>query len=344
MKLRKLLLVAAFSVATGTTVRSASPVEPDLPAGASLEQTITFALANNPGVHAAEARWRAAIAKVPQARGWPDPKLNYGYFAENVETRVGPQEHRIGVTQPLPWFGKLRAAGDVASAEAAAVLADFAAAQLEVVRDVKSAWFELAWLNEAQRITADNTQLVKQLEAVAQTRLRAGGDLGAVTKAQVELGRLEDRFASLDDLREPLGARLNAVLNRPSAGPLPAIVGARTNDVTLPSLSDLVARQMELNPMLDQLAHRIRREEHASRLARKAGMPEFGLGVDYVSVPLTSISPVTVFELLVLLQIRSLYVPAGIDNPPVVLLKVTIPVVPVQSLPEGMGGFAVQEV
>ena len=66
-------------------------------------------------------------------------------------TRVGPQEQRIGVMQPLPWFGKLKAAGDVASADAAAVLADMTALQLQIIREIKDVWYELAWLGEAQR-------------------------------------------------------------------------------------------------------------------------------------------------------------------------------------------------
>ena len=42
---------------------------------------------------------RAAAERIPQARSWPDPVLSYGYFAEEVETALGPQEHRIGLSQ-----------------------------------------------------------------------------------------------------------------------------------------------------------------------------------------------------------------------------------------------------
>ena len=89
----------------------------------SLGEAIAFAQKHNAAIAAANSRWQAAIQRVPQAKGWPDPRLTYGYFIETVETRVGPQEQRVGVMQPLPWFGKLKAAGDVASTDAAAALA-----------------------------------------------------------------------------------------------------------------------------------------------------------------------------------------------------------------------------
>jgi outer membrane protein TolC len=248
----------------------------------SLEETLAFAQANNAAIRAADRRWQAAIQRVPQAKGWPDPRLNYGYFVESVETRVGPQEHRIGVMQPLPWFGKLKAAGDVASSEAAAALAELTSVQLQVAQVVKDVWFELAWLDEARRITGDNIELVRQLEGVAQTRFKAGGSLDGVTKAQVELGKLEDRLASFDDLRRPLQAQLNAVLNRPADAPVPTPSLPSNEEHPLPPISDLYQWQREANPMLRQLGERIVREERAGQLARKQGMPEFGLGLDYI--------------------------------------------------------------
>lgn len=275
------------AVTSGAARAQAPAVDPRPSAGglattASLEDLINHALAHNAEIRSLEARWKAAVEKVPQAQGWPDPRLSYGYFLENVETRVGPQEHRIGVMQPLPWFGKLKAAGDVASANAAAALADLAATQLRVVRDVKDVWFELAWLTEAIQTTRENISLVAQLEGVAQTRFKAGGTLVAVTKAQVELGKLEDRLASLEDMKRPLGSRLNALLDRAADEPVPAAHLSIAAWPDVPEAARLRDWQREANPMLERLASEVNREEHAIRLARKQGMPEFGVGIDYI--------------------------------------------------------------
>ena len=39
--------------------------------------------------------------------------LMYGYFLRSVETRVGPQRHRLGISQSFPYPGTLKAAGEV---------------------------------------------------------------------------------------------------------------------------------------------------------------------------------------------------------------------------------------
>ena len=179
-------------------------------------------------------------------------------------------------------MGKLKAAGDVASAEAAAALAALTTVQLQVARELKNVWYEIAWLDKARRITSENTQLVRQLEGVAQTKFKAGGSLNGVTKAQVELGKLEDRLASFDDLRRPLQARLNAILNRASDAEIPTPALPTDGIHELPPMGDLYQWQRDANPILKQLGEQITREEHAGRFARKQGMPEFGLGVDYI--------------------------------------------------------------
>lgn len=282
MKISRIVpLIAAHWIVAISSDLHAAPT-PELAESASLTDCILYAQEHNPAVRAASQRWQAAIHRVPQAKGWPDPRINYGYFVESVETRVGPQEQRIGVLQPFPWFGKLKAAGDVASANAAAVLAELTAVQLQMTREIKGVWYELAWLGEARRITLENIELVKQLEGVSQARFKAGGDLGAVTKAQVELSKLQDRLSSLEDMRSPLHARFNSLLNRPFDALLPEPTLPPGRTIGIPDEATLLAWQLEANPMLETLARRIEQEEHSARLARKSGMPEFGLGFDYI--------------------------------------------------------------
>ena len=81
--------------------------ERDLTTDISLEKLLTYAAYHNPELEAAFDRWKAALEKIPQVRALPDPRLTYAYYIENVETRVGPQRHRLDLSQTFPWFGKL---------------------------------------------------------------------------------------------------------------------------------------------------------------------------------------------------------------------------------------------
>ena len=87
---------------------------PELDEGSSLNDYLAYAALNNPQLEAAFNRWKAALEMVSQAHTLPDPRFNYGYFIQEVETRVGPQEHRVGISQMFPWFGKLKLRGEAA--------------------------------------------------------------------------------------------------------------------------------------------------------------------------------------------------------------------------------------
>ncbi len=253
----------------------------EIHAESNLSEVLHFGLLHNASIEAAHHRWEATKRRIPQARAWPDPKLTWSGFARSVETRVGPQEHRIGFVQPLPWLKHLDASTGVAETGARAVYQEVLAAQLEMVREVKQLWHELGWLEESIRVTEENLQLLKQLEAVAQTRFKTGGDLGAVTKAQVELGRVQDQLASLMDRRTPLKARMNAWLGREADALLPA----PTLSHALPGLPEeehLFERQRASHPVLQSIAMRMEREDHREEEARLKGLPQFGIGFDYI--------------------------------------------------------------
>ena len=61
-----------------------------------LPTLIRLAVERNPKLKAVRANWQATIEKYPQVTALPDPMLMYSYFVRNVETRVGPQRHRLG--------------------------------------------------------------------------------------------------------------------------------------------------------------------------------------------------------------------------------------------------------
>ena len=249
-----------------------------------LRQLVDYALANNPEINAAIQLHRAALERVPQVTALPDPKLSYRYFFEEVETRVGPQEHTIGLSQTLPWFGKLRLQGVAANESARAAAERIASVRNKVIAEVASAWYELYYLGQSIEIVRGNRDLVLHLERVARARYGTGGATHAdVIRAQVELGNIENQLASLEDRRSPLSARLNAALNRPT-----------TELFTLPtdvsflkvSLSDeQILEQVALNnPELQATDFDIQAAKTLKQRAKKNYLPNFTVGVDYIAM------------------------------------------------------------
>lgn len=244
----------------------------------TLDQAVSHALLHNAGVKASFERWQAALAKAPQARALPDPKLTYSTYIENVETRVGPQEQALGAMQTLPWFGKRALRGEAAEAAARAARQRYEQAKLNLLYDVKSAYYDLHFLRRAIQITRDNMKLLQTLEKVAQSRYKTGGAMVPLVQLQTELGKLEDRIHELQSLRPARAARLNAALNRPANAPVPW-----PPELTVPTEELDAARLRETlvanSPLLRQHDAQAQKHEIQARLADKRRRPDVTVGL-----------------------------------------------------------------
>lgn len=255
---------------------------PTLDEEATLQDYLTYAALNNPGLEAAFRRWKAAMERIPQVSSLPDPKFQYGYYIEEVETRVGPQEQRFTLSQMFPWFGELRVKGEMAAHAAEARWEKYQGKKIQLFHEVKKAYAEYYFLGQAIDITRENMELLKYLEEVAREAFRAGeAKHSDVVRAQVELGKLEDRIETLKELREPRAADLNSALGRPAGQPVPMPQSLPEEMVEL-SEQNLLDSLQEANPRLRSLAQMIRKEEAGVELAKKQFYPDFSAGVTYI--------------------------------------------------------------
>lgn len=272
--------------------RAGSVAEPSpgdtsaLPQNSTLDDYIAYAMRHSPELDAAWQRWRAVAERVPQAQSLPDPRLGLGIVLDQVDADAEYMGERYSISQMFPWFGKLALRGDVALEDAQVEARRFEAARLALVERVTDAWFELAWLDQAVATARENRELMIRLESVARARYRVGAVSQAdVNRAQVELGRLDDQLRSLEDMRGPARATLNAALGRPAHATLPGQFDApsRQPPAPLPELDDAqwLALVRIRNPELAAAQHRVAREQHAVALARRDYYPDITLGLEY---------------------------------------------------------------
>ncbi|MHB8522024.1 MAG: TolC family protein [Limisphaerales bacterium] len=255
---------------------------PELNEASGLNDYLAYAALNNPQLEAAFNRWKAALEMVSQARTLPGPRFNYGYFIQEVETRVGPQEQRVGLSQMFPWFGKLRLRGEAALEGANAMQQQYEAAKLRLFDEVKQAYYELYFVGRAVGVTAENVELLKLLEEMARSKYESGtAEHGDVIKAQVELDKLRDRLRTLQDFNHPLVARLNAALNRPTESSLPFPTN-NSPGVLQSGIAQLLEQLKASNPELKSLDFLAEKDKANIALAKKEFYPDVTLGVDYV--------------------------------------------------------------
>lgn len=255
---------------------------PQLDASATPDDYVRYALYHSPAVEAAYQKWVAAAARLPQVGALPDPRLNFGFFLDEVETRTGAQQARVGVSQSFPWPGLLEDRKDAAALAARAAWRRFEAARLDVTERVVHTLHELAYLDAAVRITDENLQLLRSFEEVVRARYRVGGGTHSkLTRVQVELGQLDDRMAQLRAMRPAYVAELNAALNRPTDEPIPELASlpGRVVSVEGPALAELARSS---NPTLLAMDEQIEEQRVRTKAARLEARPDLTVGLDYI--------------------------------------------------------------
>lgn len=269
---------SAFRESSASTEMLGPSIAPD----ASPDAFVRYALYHSPEVEAAYQRWRASAERLPQVGALPDPRLSVGFFLEEVQTRTGPQEARVGVSQAFPWPGQLQNREDAASKAAAAAWRRFEAVRLSVTERVVSTLHDLAYLDATISITDENLELLRSFEEVLRARYRVGsGSHPELIRVQVELGQLEDRLTQLRSMRPAYVAELNAALNRPSGEEVARMTGlpGRIASVDADGLAEIARRS---NPMLLAMDEQIEEQRLLSEVARRDGLPEFMVGLDYI--------------------------------------------------------------
>jgi len=289
----------------------------------SLESFLARADSANPSLQAARDRVTAAAARVGPAAAWADPMIvagieNLPLGNENGASAGGhgsagpslpgdPMTMKmIGVSQTVPYPGKLSLRRRAAERDVDAARASADASRLAIARDVRAAFFELAYIDRALAIVERNRTVLGDVIQVTEAHYASGtGGQQDVLKARVEAARLGETASALLEKRRATSAELNATLNRDDTTPIPSVsiperivqaaipadpnrirfaaqtLGARTMDSPIPPLAelqDLAARQ---NPTLRENEANLAAQAARMELARKGSRPDFDVSVQY---------------------------------------------------------------
>lgn len=263
--------------------RQLTHAEVDLLENADLDRYVAFGLQSSAQLRRAFENWRASTERVVQVSSLPDPRLTFGEFLEQVQTRTGPQRRRIGLSQAFPWPGELDARAKLATRQVEAAWEQVEQARLEVVRRIEEAYYAYAFLARELGIRRELLSLVQGLEPVVQGRIRGGAGQEDLLRLQVELGRLEDDLGSLERSRPALSSRLADAMNWPleSAAllPLPRLEVPQTQSRATAELLDIA---LEASPKLRGLEQQLAAAQSAEQLSTYKSRPNFTASVDYI--------------------------------------------------------------
>ena len=251
------------------------------------------ALERNPIVRESFARYRASQQRLPQVSSLPDPVFGVTQYLRNPETRVGPQTTMLSISQKFPWFGKRGDKEGVAAKEAAVVMQQHETRKLELVRQVKLAYYTLAYIDRAIGITREDLSVLEHYESLAQSRYSQGiGLQQAVIKLQAEMTRDRNRLEELRSQRVDGEAALNSLMDLPAYSPVGPIT---LTSATLPGtprdpgkskvmLDQLYQQARDSRPEVTATLLKIERDEKRIQLARKDYWPDFTIGAGFVNV------------------------------------------------------------
>jgi cobalt-zinc-cadmium efflux system outer membrane protein len=280
-----LILVGVLASGAASSLCAQSNHEVGAPT--PLAVLIDEAKTNDPIVQAAARAAKAATFVAPQMSTLPDPKftlqqLNVGSprpfagYTNSDFAYIG-----LGMSQQLPYPGKLRLLGAVADRDADTAKVHVELVSADEIESLKATYFHLAYLQQTLGILERNATLLKQMEQQAEARYSSGqGNQQDVLKAQLERTKLLREISMHHQLVGEDQAMLKRILRRPQDSP---DIVAEPFAATFLSYTaaELLDKLRDCNPNIQEDSAMVRRNQAAVDVARREFRPDFEVSFMY---------------------------------------------------------------
>lgn len=246
----------------------------------TLDSLIELAKVNNPDLRSAHYETEAAEYRASASGALPNPtvglalmNLPHSSLAFDETPMSGVQ---VGLTQMIPWPGKLSGRSEVARAQHGMYAATSEAVRNSIVSRVSQAYYDLAYWQAASQSISRSLELARAISMVAETRY-ANGEVPAqdLLRSQTSVQRLEVRFLRAGQHRR---TALLELINLTGVPDLDSSLSA-----SLPELpdADLLPHDISANPRLDRASRGIEAASARADVARSEYYPDFSVGIDY---------------------------------------------------------------
>jgi len=250
----------------------------------NLNQLIEEALQNNAEISAAKIRWEVFKEKIPQAYSLEDPMVSFGII--NLPTNLSFRDEdmtmkEFSISQKFPFPGKRPLMKEMAYKEAEAVSTDIEGKMHQIIKDVKTAYYDLSHIYRTTEVAQKNKRILEDFAKIVETRYAVGeGIQQDVFKAHVEVSKMVDELIMLGQRKKALEAKLNALLNRPIETPMgePEEVVFRKFPFANGELQKMA---LEMNSTLKGMKKMIEAKEKAYILAKREYYPDFNFKLAY---------------------------------------------------------------
>jgi outer membrane protein TolC len=248
-----------------------------------LSELLAEAEKNNPQIEAARQGWQAAKQVPTQVSTLPDPEFNLQHVSVGSPRPFAGYTNSdfayigLGVSQDIPYPGKLRLKGEIAKRDADVSQQQVESVRRAVLAELKGTYFQLAYLSKTLSILEEDGELLKQVEQAADARYRSGmGTQQGVLQAQLQKTKLLREIAMHHLQVSKLEAQLKQLLNRSQESP--DIETANLLETPLvQTYADLLAAVQVQNPEIAGAQKMIERQSLQVDLARKDFYPDFNV-------------------------------------------------------------------
>ncbi len=243
-------------------------------------------LHRNPSIEEARFAWRSAVARVRQAGALPDPAVSLGIAPLSVASSSTPVGYDVGVSQRLPWPGKLAFEESAAKANALAAQSDFEVTRRELALSAALLYDEYFVAARSIETNGEHIALMKDLKGAALAQLESGrGSVQDPLEAEVELTHMEHDAILLASDRDVAVAQMNELLHRDPNAPLPPPTNLPTSeDVDASAAVHLEIEAVLHRPEIEAARERARAEEARGRRAERDSYPDVTVSTSYSSM------------------------------------------------------------
>jgi len=250
--------------------------------GFTLEQAVTVALKNNPGVLSALKEAEASLGRRLQLEAIPDPEVLFSDEGLGLGRRSkaeGEKEISFGIQQLLEFPGKRALRSRVGKYGERIALLEVERAKLVVGAEVKRAYYKTVLSTKTVSSLEGTLALLDRFIETAAARYQAGAvPYLDVLRARVEKARAQNELLGARNELRTDKVRLNILMGRRGDDPLELMTGL----AFVPPAGDLAAVREEAlstRPSLKIAGLKLERAIAGLMLSRKNLLPDFSVGL-----------------------------------------------------------------